>query len=405
MESLGTVILHPLVLLGISDQVTRIVAQHTQTANTKPRVACGVLLGRQLESQFELSLSFEMKMDERSTEDKPEMDFAHFNIRLEQTKIIFPNYDVLGWYIVSSNTNVNKGIVQLHQTFISSYPSALLMVFNSTLSGTESLGAESSSSLSLPVAIYETLAPTRVESFKLAWADPAAAQKDAEFYVQCANDGSIPLEANTAWASRLLPLKISVESGEAERIAIEHVVNTSKTTTEDIYASGASAEHTSAPTDNTGNVSKMAAFLSSQRNALHMLHKDIVMLKAYVGEVMTGNAPFDPEVMQLVQRVLSNKPVVQNDEQFDLAMVQEATNLQLLSYLAGITHAVSTVRDMAQRSNTALLVGRNRHAAYISPAPGLFEGGGMSDMASGFGGHGGRDRRGRQRKAFDGHFR
>ncbi|KAJ1722763.1 COP9 signalosome complex subunit 6 [Coemansia erecta] len=397
-RSFGTALVHPLVLLGISDQITRITAQYAIEPESKPKFAGGVILGRQLESQFELMLSFELNMPERSSDGVPEIDFAHMSVRLEQTKLIFPNYDVLGWYISNSNTRITKEIADLHQRFLNQYPSALLLVFDPTLTGAKDMSSEAGSggggsSMSLPISVYETLPPTRVEVSKVLW-DGESFDK-TEFYVESASDSSIQLEENTAWASRLLPMRISVESGEAERIAVEHVANVSRTT-EGIDPSGIVGAIGGIGADSgKASTTKMAVFLSSQRNALEMLHKDIQLLEKYVGEVIAGTAPFDPDVMQLVQRVLSNKPVVKNDDQFDLAMMQEETNYQMASYLAQITGAAASVRSLSQRSNTALLAARTKHAAYVNPNVNMFDGG-MSDMMSMFGGH---DRFGRHGRA------
>ncbi|KAJ2816890.1 hypothetical protein FBU31_006419, partial [Coemansia sp. 'formosensis'] len=118
--------------------------------------------------------------------------------------------------------------------------------------------------------------------------------------------------------------------------------------------------------------------------------------------VISGAAPFDPEIMQLVQRILCNRPVVQNDEMFDLAMMQEETNFHMTAYLANITTTASVVRNLAQRSNAALSAARNKHQPYVNVnrEGGMYEGGG-GGMSSMFGG-GGR-RHGRQRGF--GHFR
>ncbi|KAJ1860943.1 U2 small nuclear ribonucleoprotein B'', partial [Coemansia sp. RSA 486] len=311
-----------------------------------------------------------------------------FVIRLDQIKLIFPKYDVIGWYVVNSSMTINRGMAELHKTFLNRYPSALMLVFDSSFSGSKGLGNGSGNSMSLPIAVYETLAPTRVERSKLQW-DHQANDKDVEreFYVENISDSSIQLDFGVAWASRLLPMRLAVESGEAERIAVEHVANMSRQTT-DVDPSGivsGSVYHGSSSSGDGVNASKMASFLSGQLNALNMLHKDILILKEYVGDVIAGRAPFDPDVMQLVQRVLSNKPVVKNDEQFDLAMTQEETNYQLASYLNAATSTAATVRELSQRSNIALSSARSRHAAYINPSPAMLDGG-MSDMMSMFGG-------------------
>ncbi|KAJ2245108.1 hypothetical protein GGH98_004647, partial [Coemansia sp. RSA 454] len=181
----------------------------------------------------------------------------------------------------------------------------------------------------------------------------------------------------TVWASRLVPIQVTLDSGEAERIAVEHVANVSRQTNNEMLNSTPGAK------EEVADTSRMAVFLSGQRNALEMLAKDIAVLKTYVGDVINGRAEFDADVVQRVQRVLSNRPVLQNNE-FSLAMSQEETNFQLAAYLAGITDVAAAVRDVSLRANSALSYARSKHATYVSPnqGEGMF---GMGGMMGGFG--------------------
>ncbi|KAJ2744255.1 hypothetical protein GGI20_003117 [Coemansia sp. BCRC 34301] len=397
----GTVVVHPLVLLNISEHTTRTVAQSKAGTLANTPLVCGALLGRQMENQSEVFLSFELKFNKQDS-DSPapyELDDRHFLTRVDQMKQIFPEDEFIGWYVVGSSTKVSPIISALHQQIMRAHQTALLLVFDAAFESGDG-GA------SLPLAVYETLPPTRVERARLqlnhvSGNDDSTAA--ADYYVESTSDSVIPLEADTVWASHLVPLRIEINSGEAERVAIEHVANVSRPTTmeivlgEEAVVSGSSSraaadQESSAPVVLT---SKMATFLSSQRNAIDMLYRDITVLKTYVGEVISGAAPFDPEILQLVQRVLCNRPVVQNDELFDLAMVQEETNFHMTAYLANITSTASVVRNLSQRSNAALSAARNKHQAYVnvSREGGMYEGGG-GGMSSMFGPSG---RHGRQR--------
>ncbi|KAJ2898529.1 hypothetical protein IWW38_001349 [Coemansia aciculifera] len=402
-RTLGTVVVHPLVLLNISEHTTRTAAQSKAGTLTNTPLICGALLGRQTENQSEVFLSFELKFNEQDGQSSTtlyELDDRHYLTRVDQMKQIFPEDEFIGWYVVGSSTRVSPAIAALHQQIMRGHPTALLLVFDAAFETGEG-GA------SLPLAVYETLPPTRVERAKLQHnhgADHDDSTTVVDYYVESASDSGIPLEADTVWASHLVPLRIAIDSGEAERVAIEHVANVSRPTTMEIMLgeeamvgsrSHGSGGDSSAPAVLT---SKMATFLASQRNAIDMLHRDITVLKTYVGEVISGAAPFDPEILQLVQRVLCNRPVVQNDELFDLAMRQEETNFQMTMYLANITSTASVVRNLSHRSNAALSAARNKHQAYVNVnrESGMFEGG-MSSM------FGGGSRHARQRGF--GHFR
>ncbi|KAI9474459.1 hypothetical protein BX667DRAFT_498716 [Coemansia mojavensis] len=370
-QTSSTIVVHPLVLLNISEQTTRTVAQVKQGKVEVPpsSLICGALLGQQSESKIEAFLTFEFKLN--STAGGAEVDLGHFTARLEQLKQIFPSDEFIGWYVVNTSMQVAPQIAQLHEQIIRSHPLALLMVFDVALAD-GSVNADGN--YSLPIVVYETRPPVRREQAKLQWyKDANAMVLDEEYFVECSVE-SMPLESNMVWASQLVPIKVTIDSGEAERVAVEHVANISQPTSEDMLET--SAVHLEG--------SRIGTFLSSQRNALEMLYRDILLLKAYVKDVIDGKAPFDPDVLQRVQRVLSNKPVVQNDELFDLAMSQEETNYQLTIYLAGITNAVAVVRDVSHKSNVALSSARAKHAPYVNPN----QGEGMFGMMSAFGGSG-----------------
>ncbi|KAI9506932.1 hypothetical protein BX070DRAFT_218862 [Coemansia spiralis] len=380
-------VLHPLVLLNISEHVTRTAAQvecsKGKSDSPKTPAVLGALLGRHTEGRYELFLSFELTLEDAGESGELNINSENFEIRLEQLKLIFPNDDFLGWYVVSSDLNVTRMMTTLHSKIICTYPSALLLVFDASLSG----GSTASSGYSLPVAVYETHQPTAVSRSKLELYTQIndtgdRPQEKAEYYVEVTNDAKVLNDPNAVMASKLVPLRIAIDSGEAERVATEHVANISKTVAEDTIVpttSGAGGSGGSGPSSAPepgiyNDSSQVVVFLSSQRIAVEMLQKDISVLKTYVGDVLNGNAPFDPDVLQIVQRVLSNKPVVMNDEIFDLARAQEETNYQMVSYLAGMTKAVSAVRSVSFRANAALVSARNSNMPNVNPSQdGIFD--------------------------------
>ncbi|KAJ2753151.1 COP9 signalosome complex subunit 6, partial [Coemansia nantahalensis] len=349
----STAVVHPLVLLNVSEHTTRTLACVRAGKAGAPQALCGALLGRQQDSRFEAFLSFELKLVEGAP---AQIDWEHFAIRLEQLKIIFPDDDFIGWYVVSTSTRLTAPMGRLHESVLARYPAALLMVFDAALGD----GVR----FSLPVAMYESLAAERVDESRLQWYRGGAEPAADEHYVESASGHDAALEAGAAWASQLAPVRVTLDSGEAERVAVEHVANTARGTNEDMLrstAGGAGAEQRDA--------SRLAAFLGGQLNALEMLDRDVAVLKTYVGDVASGKARFDPDVLQLVQRVLSNRPVMRDDELFELASAQEQTDFQLAAYLAAITGVASAVRSVSQRSISALHYARSKHAPYVNPNP------------------------------------
>ncbi|KAJ2390247.1 hypothetical protein GGI23_005659, partial [Coemansia sp. RSA 2559] len=344
-------------------------------------------------------LSFELKVEKENG--KLDIDSVHFETRLEQLRVIFPNHEFIGWYVASSNHLVSPLMLELHTKLVAINPSALLLVFDASLAGEQADGPKHS----LPLAVYETKQPAPVNRAKLQSCGGTAEEEGAaEYYVEVSDENRSAISGSqegTIMASKLAPLRIVIESGEAERVATEHVASISRTVADDGVATGSAQTRLLSGGDVTSSTPQIATFLASQRIAIEMLRKDLGTLKTYVGDVIGGRAPFDPDVLQIVQRVLNNRPVVKDDEMFDLAMAQEETNYQMVSYLAAITRAVATVRTVSFRANTALEGARVANTPIVNPnQDSMFDmsmGGMMSLMGASSGGGMGRRLGGRAR--------
>ncbi|KAJ2748551.1 hypothetical protein H4S06_004916 [Coemansia sp. BCRC 34490] len=361
-------VLHPLVLLNISDHATRTAAIAKcggNTAQTQPNMVVGALLGNHVERRYEIPLSFELMVEKEG--DTIDINSLHFQRRLEQLKVIFPNHDFIGWYAVSLGLEVSPLIESMHAKLLTLNPSALLLVFDARAASEQPGGLK----YSLPLSVYETQPPEPANQAEQHEESGEEGRKG--IYIRVPRDIKDTNDAldGIAMVWRLMPLRIAIESGEAERIATEHVANTAKTLADDGVANiadGSGKDVTMGGEEGvTGATPLIATFLSSQRIAIEMLQSDLRVLKTYVGDVINGKAVFDPDVLQLVQRMLSNKPVVKDDAAFDLAMAQEETNYQMALYLSGITKAVASVRSLSYRANTALESARVANTPVVNP--------------------------------------
>ncbi|KAJ1784184.1 COP9 signalosome complex subunit 6, partial [Coemansia sp. RSA 2399] len=138
-------VLHPLVLLNISEHATRMAAlvrcrkdaNNTSISATQaalPPLVLGALLGNQADGgRHEVFLSFELKVEKENG--NLDIDSAHFETRLEQLRVIFPNHEFIGWYVASSSHQVSPLMLELHTKLVSINPSALLLVFDASLAG------------------------------------------------------------------------------------------------------------------------------------------------------------------------------------------------------------------------------------------------------------------------------
>ncbi|KAJ2537615.1 hypothetical protein EV175_006667 [Coemansia sp. RSA 1933] len=351
--------------------------ENNNRSNTgETSVVLGALLGNQGEGRHEAFLSFELIAKRENG--KVCIDSVIFDTRLQQLQMIFPNHGFIGWYMVSSNLQVSPLMLELHTSLVPINPAAVLLVFDATLAAQQE---DSGQRYSLPVAVYETKQAAPVSRATLD-ACGNAGDGAAQPYIEVFNENSSGMAEGTVLASRLEPMRIVIESGEAERVATEHVANISRTIADEGVAAVGGTMTGPVEVGGTGSASQIATFLSSQRIAIEMLRRDLGALMTYVRDVIGGTAAFEPDVLQMVQRVLSNRPVIKGDDVFELAMAQEETNFQMVSYLSAITRAVVAVRTVSLRANTALEAARIANTPIVvQHQDNMFDiGMGMGDM-------------------------
>ncbi|VDQ15161.1 unnamed protein product [Trichobilharzia regenti] len=85
-----SVLLHPLVILNISEHWTRNKVKENSTAVT----VYGALLGKQESHHIEISNSFELLLDEPHLTVNSEF----YTTRESQCKQVYPDLDIVGWY-------------------------------------------------------------------------------------------------------------------------------------------------------------------------------------------------------------------------------------------------------------------------------------------------------------------
>lgn len=134
-----TVVLHPLVIMNISDHYTRIKAQE----EIIPKVF-GAILGKQNGRHLELFNSFELQHTESAT-GNVEIEMNYFRDKEEQFRQVFKDIDFLGWYTVGSSTATEKDIL-IHRQLTAVNESALLLKLDPF-----------SKTANLPITIYESM--------------------------------------------------------------------------------------------------------------------------------------------------------------------------------------------------------------------------------------------------------
>ncbi|KAK8052025.1 hypothetical protein PG993_003410 [Apiospora rasikravindrae] len=187
-------VLHPLVLLTISDYITR----HTLREIKGPIV--GALMGQQNGREITIEHAFECATTVKDGDVVLQPDW--FATRLDQMRTIHkaPQLDLVGWYTVTPKTGPMPSVLPIHNWLLSEHnESSLLLAFHSEEAVDHSAGSK------LPLTIYES---------NLEVDEPKADHgEDKEM-----RDGDAPLKL------KFRELPYSVETGEAEMVSMDFVV-------------------------------------------------------------------------------------------------------------------------------------------------------------------------------------
>jgi len=269
--------LHPLVIINISDHYTR---QRVQTKNHTTRVF-GALLGVQSGRRVEIYNSFELAKTANGG-----IDIQYCEKKQEQIKLVFPNYDVLGWY--STGGEVQPGDLEINKQILQFNESPLYLLLDPII--------PQHHRKELPINIYES--ELRIV-------------KDEPTYV-----------------FSKAPYKI--ETGEAERIAVDHIAHVS-------------------PTGGDGG-SMLVAHLSGMQSAIKMLHLRIKSILQFIDSTQKGEIPFDHAIMRQIASMTQLLPCV-NSPLFREAFLREYNDTLLVTYLASVTKGTNSINELIDKFN------------------------------------------------------
>ena len=192
--------LHPLVLLTISDFITR----HILRRRELPIV--GALLGQHNGREVSLEYAFECEVIHSNNEGIILHD-TWFKDRLQQYKDVHkaPPLELVGWFTTAPISGPEPQHIPIHQQILNYNETAILLAFHpSTVLEGASVGGK------LPIIIYESV----YESDKLG--APPGDDGDKKMEVEVENQ-EMPL------GLKFKELPYSVETGEAEMIGVDFV--------------------------------------------------------------------------------------------------------------------------------------------------------------------------------------
>ncbi|KAI3331561.1 COP9 signalosome-like protein subunit 6 [Xylariaceae sp. AK1471] len=356
-------VLHPLVLLTISDYITR------HTLRQQPGPVVGALIGQQNGREVTIEHAFECATVAK--DGNVILDADWFEQRLGQMKIIHssPQLDLVGWYTLLPKSGPTPSILPIHNWILSEHnESSLLLGFHPEESVKHHAGSR------LPLTIYES----NYEAD-----EPKTEQgEDKEM-----RDGEPALKL------RFHELQYSVETGEAEMISMDFVargagnataveprdqkktapVNTDdpkgKRKMEATEATEASAntadteEHVLSREDE-----EMIAALTAKANSIKMLQSRINLLATYLerlppsyltgdnsamvtgeGEPTTPSHTILRSIQALVNRLSLVVPSV--TEAYEQEMLSEANDVHLMELLNDVLQSATEVRGIGKKYN------------------------------------------------------
>ncbi|KAF9116413.1 COP9 signalosome complex subunit 6 [Mortierella sp. AM989] len=289
--------IHPLTLLNISDHYTRTAIQSGQG----PVHAVGALLGIQSGREVEIFNSYELQF--ALQDGSVRIQDEYFVTKQEQFRQVFPAYDFLGWYSIGHKpTTVDIDVLQ-QLTVYNESPLFLQLDPNEIPTPARSL----------PITVYESI-------------------------VDIVDNQPQPMFIKAAY---------KVETGEAERIAVDHVAH--------------------AVTHQEGE-SSLIAHLSGQQNAIKMLDTRIKLLHEYLQDSVQGQVPKDHDLERQISSLCNRLPTI-SGQAFEEEFMTEYNDVLLTSYLATVTKGTNVMSEMIDKFNT--VANASSHQSHGRPRRGM----------------------------------
>ncbi|KAI6748650.1 hypothetical protein HG530_015423 [Fusarium avenaceum] len=357
-------VLHPLVLLTISEYITR----HTLRSQAGPII--GVLLGQQNGREITIEHAFEAHTrQEPSAQGGYLLDADRFGARLEQMTTVHKDrqLDLVGWYTLLPSSGPTPTILPIHNQILTGWnESALLLGFHPEQVVDHSVGGK------LPLTIYESnyevddpKADNDGEDKKMGDGEPLLKLKFRELPYSVETDETEMISMNyvaasggnaTAAAPKDDKPSLSIESnGKGKRRLVE---SQDEDNTKD---SVQEEEITLTPEED-----EMIAALTAKANAIKMLQSRINLLTTYLERLppayLDPNS-FDPSrmdadntipsvtVLRRIQALVSRLDLVIPSDRasFDREMLHEANDVNLVRLLNGIVQNLGQARDVGRK--------------------------------------------------------
>ncbi|RDW78730.1 COP9 signalosome complex subunit 6 [Aspergillus mulundensis] len=342
--------LHPLVLLTISDHITR----HAARSQHGPII--GALLGQQNGRQITLEHGFECVV-EIGPNGEAQLPNEWFVERVKQFKDVhkLPALDLIGWWSTAPPSGPTTAHLPIHRQILQNHnESAVFLAFHPS-----QVQEASSGQGKLPLTIYESVyeGESVTESGK-------AMQVDGE---------------EQSLSIRFRELPYTVETGEAEMIGIDTVARTARNAAAietSITAASSSQTESKKQKEKQSTATELLspeeeeliASLNTRLNAIRTLESRISLIKSYVssispsGESQTSATKPDPTILRDINSLLSNLSLLTPHEQSAFAAETLAQNndVSLVALLGQLSQSINGMREIGKRTAIVNNVRRNR---------------------------------------------
>ncbi|RKF65713.1 COP9 signalosome complex subunit 6 [Erysiphe neolycopersici] len=339
------VVLHPLVLLSISDYITR----HTLRQQNGPVV--GALLGQQHGRQVSIEHAFDCLTIE--VDGQIVLNQSWFDERMQQMKDVHksPALDIVGWYTTLPSAGPQPVHLPIHLQILQNYnESALLLGFY------PNFVADGSTCGKLPLTIFES-------------------NFEAENQEKVTGDDKNTIKIDLKPSVRFKEISYTIETGDAEMIGIDSIARSGCNATAGINKETGSIvyskEHQTEP-DTNGKTEKintedrvlareeeeLIASLTAKMNAIKMLQARINMITAFLKEIYNSNDENDLDdqvnrsakhiVLRSIQSLLSKLALLVpvDTAGYKEELISEQNDVNLVSLLSTITESIKDVRKV-----------------------------------------------------------
>jgi len=216
------------------------------------------------------------------------IDADYVKTKQEQFVQVFKNYEILGWY--STGTECKPSDILIHSQFLPFNESPLYLLLDPVASKVTTKG--------LPITIFES-------------------------ELRIIKDEPTMLFSKVGY---------KIETGEAERIAVDHIA----------HVTSSSAEPGS----------QLTAHLMGTHNAIKMLHTKIKILLKFLENTQSGELKPDHGLLRQIAGLCNLLPAI-DTEAFKEDFLSEYNDALLVTYLSTITKGTSVINELVDRYNTA----------------------------------------------------